>query len=41
MKQLGLIEWSIEAAVAKFAREFTQDDIDLARREAGAVDMRP
>jgi hypothetical protein len=32
MKQLGLIEWSIEAAVVKFSREFDQVDVDLARR---------
>lgn len=32
MKQLGLVEWSVEAVVVRFTREFDQADVQLARR---------
>jgi hypothetical protein len=32
MKQLGFVEWCVEAVVVRFSGEFDQINVDLARR---------
>ena len=41
MKELGLLDWTIEAAVLKFPHEFTRDDRECAFFRLQQVGWRP